>query len=84
MDNEAMLAAQQMVAAREAIGWTRRGLSARIGCPESTLRKMEAGKIPPPPQLVKWLKLLAEVHEKFPKPDLAGTLWAADPNADLP
>lgn len=55
-------------AAREAIGWERAPLARMLGCGETTLRQMESGKQSVPPEIAKWIKHLAVVHERNPPP----------------
>jgi len=59
----------ELVAAREAIGWTRRQTALQIGCSPSLLQAMEGGKVTIPDQIADWLTKLAAVHQTFPKPE---------------
>jgi plasmid maintenance system antidote protein VapI len=50
------------------IGWTNRGLADRIGVHETRVRRILNGALPMDPELLAWLRRLAEFHAKNPRP----------------
>lgn len=52
------------------IGWTRRGLAARLEVGDATIRRWEAGETAMPWKVRQWLTHLADAHVRHPTPTL--------------
>jgi hypothetical protein len=55
----------------QTIGWTQRGVAARLGIPEQSPRRWAGGLYPVPDEVARWLEKLVAAHERNPPPDLA-------------
>jgi hypothetical protein len=59
----------KFIAARIALGWSRHGIAAQLGCSEDMLRQMEGGLRHIPPSVERWLIDLADYHAAHPPPE---------------
>ena len=54
----------------ETIGWTQRGLAARLEIDEHQTRRWASGRYPVPGPVATWLERLTRTHERNPAPDI--------------
>jgi len=57
-----------MIECLETIGWTRRGVAARVGLSNTSCRRYEIGTAKVPDDIAAWLEKLAAAHERNPPP----------------
>ncbi len=50
------------------IGWSLRGLSQHLGLEETRIRRWASGRYPVPTDVARWLKRLADCHQRYPAP----------------
>jgi hypothetical protein len=74
--------AQRLDAAREALGWSIRHLSHRLGSADASIRRMIRGKRHLPTPLVEWAETLADALADVPVHD-TGEPMSADELRDL-
>lgn len=67
----------ELIAAREALDWSRITLARRLETTEATIRQMEAGKRSIPPSVAKWLAGWLAYEAKHP----GATDWRVKPQA---
>jgi transcriptional regulator with XRE-family HTH domain len=59
---------KRLIQCLEQIGWTRRGVAAKVGLSDMSFRRYEAGTARVPDDIAAWLEKLAAAHERNPAP----------------
>ena len=59
---------KRLIQCLEQIGWTRRGVAARVGLSDMSFRRYEAGTARVPDDIAAWLEALAMAHKAHPAP----------------
>jgi transcriptional regulator with XRE-family HTH domain len=55
----------------EQIGWSQRGMAARLQIAEQQVRRWASGRYPIPPDVERWVAKLAKAHARNPPPEFS-------------